>query len=63
MALQIQDIFTSVGVLMTGENFEELYKTAASRHPKGHVSVESFRSVLDDIQAQKIASKEHPLAV
>lgn len=48
---------------MTGENFEDLYNTAASQHPKGHVSVESFRGVLDDIQAQKIATKEHPLAV
>lgn len=48
---------------MTGENFEELYNTAAAQHPKGHVSVESFRGVLDEIQAQKIATKEHPLAV
>lgn len=60
---EIRDIFTSIGVQMTGENFEELYNTAAAQHPKGHVSVESFRGVLDEIQAQKIATKEHPLAV
>ena len=36
---------------MKPETFEELYQVASSRHPKGEVSVESFRNVLDECQA------------
>ncbi|KAK3083356.1 hypothetical protein FSP39_020708 [Pinctada imbricata] len=60
---EIKEIFTNVGVLITGEDFEQLYNTAASQHPKGHVSVESFRGVLDDAQAKKVMTGQHALAV
>ena len=60
---QIRQIFESCGVQMTGETFENFYKAAADKHPKGHVSVESFRNVLDELQASDVESKKHPLAV
>jgi len=63
MLLQIRQIFTSVGIQMTGETFENFYNTAAAKHPKRFVSVESFRSVLDDLQATRVRSGQHPLAV
>ena len=61
--LQIKDIFNAVGVQMTGETFENFYKAAADKHPKGHVSVESFRSVLDELQAHDVQTKKHALSV
>lgn len=48
---------------MTGETLETVYRSVASAHPKGHVSVESFRNALDEIQASMILSGEHPMAV
>jgi hypothetical protein len=60
---QIRQIFTNTGVKMTGETFENLFNFAAKKHPKGFVSVESFRSVLDDLEAAKIEIGEHALAV
>jgi len=60
---EIKAIFTSVGVKMTGQTFEDLYDAASKSHPKGFVSVESFRNVLDELGAYKVETKEHPLAV
>lgn len=60
---EIKEIFTGIGVRMTGENVEALYQTAARQHPKGHVSVESFRGVLDDTLANKVLEGKHPLAI
>lgn len=60
---EIRQIFTNIGVLLTGETFENLYQSAAKLHPKGFVSVEAFRAVLDDLQATKIQLCQHPLAV
>ncbi|KAL3855117.1 hypothetical protein ACJMK2_014346 [Sinanodonta woodiana] len=60
---EIKEIFTSIGVQMTGQTMEDLYRAAAAKHPKGHVSVESFRNILDEIQAVQVAEKTHPLAV
>ncbi|XP_060065621.1 EF-hand domain-containing family member B-like [Ylistrum balloti] len=60
---EIKEIFTNVGVRMTGENVETLYQTAAKQHPKGHVSVESFRGVLDDVLANQVLEGKHPLAI
>ena len=60
---QIRKIFETVGVQMTGETFENFYKAAADKHPKGHVSVESFRNVMDELQAYAVETKKHPLTV
>ena len=60
---QIRTIFTAIGVKMTGQTFEDFYDAAAKRHPKGFVSVESFRNVLDELQVGKVESRQHPLAV
>ncbi|KAK7111234.1 EF-hand domain-containing family member B-like [Littorina saxatilis] len=60
---EIQDIYGSIGVLMTGETLEAIYRSVASQHPKGHVSVESFRNALDEVQAAQIAMNDHPMAV
>lgn len=60
---QLKAIFTNIGVQMTGEMFTQVYNTAANQHPKGHVSVESFRGVLDDIQAHQVMTGKHPMAV
>lgn len=48
---------------MTGEMFEQVYNTAANQNPKGHVSVESMRGVIDDIQAHQVMTGQHPMAV
>ena len=61
--VQIKEIFGNVGVRMTGETLETVYRHVAAEHPKGHVSVESFRNALDEVQAAMIVSGEHPLAV
>lgn len=63
LIVQIKDIFGNIGVLMTGETLETLYKQVASEHPKGHVSVESFRNILDEILAAKVQAGDHPMAV
>lgn len=60
---EIRQIFTSIGVKMTGETFEHFYDLAAKKHPKGFVSVESFRNVLDELQATKVEIGEHAMAV
>jgi hypothetical protein len=52
--LQIKTIFTNIGVCMTGQTFDEIWEVAASRHPRGEVSVESFRNVLDLCQANQV---------
>ena len=46
---------------MTLQQFDEIYEEAAKRHPKGHVSVESFRGVLDEIRASEVVDTEHLL--
>ncbi|CAL1536314.1 unnamed protein product [Lymnaea stagnalis] len=60
---EIKSIFTNIGVRMTGEDMDKAYKMAAQGHPKGHVSVESFRNLLDDIQVQQIKAGVHPMAL
>ncbi|XP_071100743.1 EF-hand domain-containing family member B-like [Haliotis cracherodii] len=60
---EVRDVFTQVGVHMPGETFESVWRCAADRHPKGHVSLEAFRNVLDDIQAEDIKFENHPMAV
>ena len=42
---------------MTLDTFDRAYNLAASLHPKGHVSVETFRNVLDSAQAHQITAE------
>lgn len=51
---QIHQIFSNIGVEIDNDSFQKLWTLAASRS-NGQVSVESFRNVLDEVQAQKIA--------
>nr|XP_002120382.3 EF-hand domain-containing family member B-like [Ciona intestinalis] len=55
---EIESIFTNIGVNMTPEMFNELWELAKQRDPRGRnlVSVETFRSVLDDVQATSITA-------
>nr|XP_029481760.1 EF-hand domain-containing family member B isoform X1 [Oncorhynchus nerka] len=48
---EIADIFRNVGVSISAETFEEVWKLASMRHPTGDVCVEIFRDVLKEIQA------------
>ncbi|XP_033101758.1 EF-hand domain-containing family member B-like isoform X2 [Anneissia japonica] len=47
-AEEVKNIFGNIGVQMDSETFQKLWTMAASRSQDGTVSVESFRSVLDD---------------
>ncbi|CAC5414683.1 EF-hand domain-containing family member B [Mytilus coruscus] len=60
---QLKAIFHNIGVQMTGEMFDQVYNMAAKQNPKGHVSVESIRGVIDDIQAHQVMTGQHPMAV
>ncbi|KPP65851.1 hypothetical protein Z043_115699, partial [Scleropages formosus] len=48
---EIAQIFRSADVTIHDELFEEAWKLASMRHPKGEVCVESFRNALKEIQA------------
>ncbi|XP_067933716.1 EF-hand domain-containing family member B-like [Watersipora subatra] len=58
---QIRDVFSNVGVQMTLQEFDDIYDEAAKRHPKGNVSVEAFRGILDEIRAAEVSETEHLL--
>lgn len=47
---EIFDIFTKIGVKMECSMFDCLYDMAAKQSPKGQVSVDSFRHLLDQCQ-------------
>ncbi|XP_078092130.1 EF-hand domain-containing family member B isoform X2 [Mustelus asterias] len=47
---EIKKLFCKIGVDMSNDTFEEIWKQAATKDPKGEVSVETFRDVLDEIQ-------------
>nr|CAB3241289.1 EF-hand domain-containing family member B-like [Phallusia mammillata] len=53
---EIKRIFNNIGLEMTPELFNEAWKVAKTRDPRGRgeVSVETFRSVLDDVHATAI---------
>ena len=51
---EIREIFSNIGVEMKQETFDEICNIAASCHPTGLVSVESFRNVLDEMQSEKV---------
>nr|XP_055067357.1 EF-hand domain-containing family member B [Misgurnus anguillicaudatus] len=48
---EIAQIFQKAGVTFEDEMFDEAWKLASMRHPTGDVCVESFRSVLCELQA------------
>lgn len=58
---QIREVFFNIGAAMTLQQFDDIYNEAAKRDPKGDVSVESFRSVLDEIRAAEVSESEHNL--
>lgn len=55
---QIRRIFDGIGVEMTTDVFEKIWEQASSRHPAGLVSVESFRGIMDEVNAQKFAESQ-----
>ena len=55
---QIRDIFVNTGLQLDYDTFENLYQLAASRHPRGFVSVEGFRNVLDAAQATQLKKSD-----
>lgn len=46
---------------MTLQQFDEIYDEASKRHPKGDVSIEAFRAVLDEIRANEVVDTEQLL--
>ena len=48
--VQLQEIFAKVGVCMPCGTFDRLYDIAALQSPLGHVSVDTFRGVLEHAQ-------------
>ncbi|XP_041374542.1 EF-hand domain-containing family member B-like [Gigantopelta aegis] len=60
---EIKEIMENIGVYMTGETLHKLYKYTAENHPKGDVSVESFRTTLDQLDARDIVTGKHKMAV
>nr|XP_033786560.1 EF-hand domain-containing family member B isoform X2 [Geotrypetes seraphini] len=51
---EVAEIFRNVGVNIPDDTFETVWKLAAQRHPKREVCVETFRNVLDEIQASSL---------
>ncbi|XP_783931.2 EF-hand domain-containing family member B [Strongylocentrotus purpuratus] len=58
---QIKGIFSDIGVEMDPETFHKLWSVATSRSDQGQVSVESFRNVLDEVQALQLADEAQNL--
>ncbi|MEE6466045.1 hypothetical protein FKM82_006809 [Ascaphus truei] len=50
---EIAQVLRNSGVNISDQNFEELWKLAAKRHPKGEVSFETMRGVLDEMEAYR----------
>jgi len=55
---EIRRIFDGIGVEMTSDVFEKIWEQASTRHPTGLVSVESFRGIMDEVNAQKLAETQ-----
>ncbi|XP_043922168.1 EF-hand domain-containing family member B [Protopterus annectens] len=53
---EVARIFHSIGVDISADAFNEVWKQASMRHPKGEVSVETFRNVLSSVQAMNAAA-------
>lgn len=48
---EIKTIFKNIGVDLTDELFSNVWDRAAAQNPYGEVSVEEFRSVLDEMKS------------
>ncbi|NXA51958.1 EFHB protein, partial [Nothocercus julius] len=46
---EIEQILRNIGVHISDENFEEIWKQACRKHQRGEVCVESIRNVLDEM--------------
>ncbi|XP_019618184.1 PREDICTED: EF-hand domain-containing family member B-like [Branchiostoma belcheri] len=55
---EIAHIFKSIGVDMDEKTFNDLWEQASVRHPQGRVSVESFRSLLDEARVAQMQADE-----
>ncbi|XP_007895767.2 EF-hand domain-containing family member B isoform X1 [Callorhinchus milii] len=53
---EIVSIFCAMGVDLPKESFDQVWELAAQKHPEGKVCVETFRNVLDEMQASYILS-------
>jgi hypothetical protein len=53
---EIQLIFKKIGYNLPADLFETTWNTAASSNPYGEVSVEEFRSALDQLQINQMES-------
>ncbi|XP_018424752.1 PREDICTED: EF-hand domain-containing family member B [Nanorana parkeri] len=51
---EIAQILRNIGVHIPDDHFETLWDMATKRHPKGEVSVETIRGVLDDMHTNPI---------
>lgn len=55
---EIRRIFDGIGVEMTSDAFEKIWEEASTRHPTGLVSVETFRGVMDEVNAKKLVETQ-----
>lgn len=51
---QIAQILRNIGVHIPDNHFETLWDVATKIHPKGEVSIETIKSVLDDMHTNPI---------
>jgi len=59
--LKLREILDNIGVKMLCETFDRLYDIAATQSPKGHVSVDSFRGVMEQVQEEAVDKYKHKL--
>ena len=58
--VQVRDLFLNgAGVVMDHDSFDAAYELARSRDPRGVVTFEGFRNVLDNAQADQIRSMKN----
>lgn len=55
---EIRRIFDGIGVEMTSDAFEKIWEEASTRHPTGLVSIETFRGVMDEVNAKKLVETQ-----
>lgn len=58
---QIKGIFSDIGVEMDSDTFQKMWEVASTRSDGGQVSVESFKNVLDEVQAMQLADQSQTL--
>lgn len=57
MILQIACILRNIGVKLSDESFDEVWRQACQKDHRGEACVESIRNVLDEMQAAHIKSR------